>query len=99
MNEILDSSKRRQFETGAINSDYIKLAQLAYDTVLQTMLEGEKQHSPDGWKDNTIRYHLDHANEHLFNFEYKENIAEALIDLEHCLTRLSMIKFLQNKID
>lgn len=74
---------------------YKKLAQLAYDTVLETMQEGEKTHPNNDWQDVSILDHLGHANEHLFNYQHNENISGATIDLEHALTRLTIIKYLE----
>jgi hypothetical protein len=94
MNKILDSGKRRQFETGAINPDYIKLAQLAYDIVLQTMLEGEKQHNPDGWKDIPAWEHLNHTMQHLTASAMRDKTED---HIAHALTRCAMIKYLEQE--
>jgi hypothetical protein len=87
------------FIGGNMNADYIKLAQIAYDTVLQTMIEGEKVHGADGWKDETILCNVEHAKIHitdylamlLFGRKLKED------DIAHAMTRCAMIKYLENR--
>lgn len=43
-----------------VNPLYIELAQIAFDTVLQTMIDGEKKHG-DEWLNKSIDYHKQHA--------------------------------------
>jgi len=75
-----------------MNPDYIKLAQIAYDTVLQTMLEGEKKHGTGGWKNKSLAYHKFHISEHadyaLCGDTKEDHIA-------HAMTRCAMIKYLE----
>ncbi|MFA5307754.1 MAG: hypothetical protein WC365_09955 [Candidatus Babeliales bacterium] len=79
----------------AISPLYIKLAQIAYDAVLQTMQEGEKEHGPDEWKDKSILYHKTHALEHAELAYPGYNNDEDHI--AHAMTRCAMIKFLEDK--
>ena len=79
----------------AISPLYIKLAQIAYDAVLQTMIEGEKQHGPDEWKDKSILYHKTHALEHAELAYPGYNNDEDHI--AHCMARCAMIKFLEGE--
>lgn len=74
------------------NPDYIKLAQIAYDTVIQTMQEGEKSHPNDDWQNVDIMEHFRHALDHLANWELDENDED---HLAHAITRLAMIKYLE----
>lgn len=80
-----------------INPDYVKLAQIAYDTVLRTMQEGEKDHGKDEWKKLPVAAHLDHADTHI----QFQKIDYALRDKEdhiaHALTRCAMIKYLETR--
>jgi hypothetical protein len=76
---------------------YHELAQIAYDTVIQTMLEGEATHPDkpiDGWKHQPIEFHKLHAYQHA-ELAYTGNGKED--DIAHCLTRCAMIKFLEGK--
>jgi hypothetical protein len=77
-----------------INPDYLKLAQIAYDTVLRTMQEGEKTHPSDEWQEVSISGHTAHVADHLVKW------SKGFTDephLEHLITRCAMIKFLDNK--
>lgn len=76
-----------------MNPLYTKLAQIAYNTVLQTMMEGEKKHGANGWKEKDVDYHFAHALEHLANWELQENEED---NLAHAITRLTMIKYLED---
>ena len=75
-----------------INPDYIKLAQIAYDTVLQTLMEGEKEHGPDSWKSIPSLEHKLHTADHFLK-RAQSDIAEDHI--AHALTRCAMIKYLE----
>lgn len=77
-----------------MNADYIKLAQIAYDTVLQTMIEGEKEHGTDGWKKQKIPVHGTHAIDHIYFHSTGRNEED---HIAHCLTRCAMIKYLENR--
>lgn len=78
-----------------MNPDYIKLAQIAYDTVLQTMIEGEKEHGVDGWKEKAIEYHKRHAYEHAE--KAYTGVLSKEDDVGHCMTRCAQIKYLENR--
>jgi len=75
-----------------INPDYIKLAKIAYDTVLQAMLEGEREHGPDSWKEQCITCHMRHAEDHIehaiLGYSDENHIA-------HAMARCAMIKYLE----
>lgn len=77
-----------------MNPEYIKLAQIAYDTVLATMLEGEVTHPGNEWKDVAADDHTQHAADHIENalvaMEY--NWVQSEDHIGHALTRLAMIK-------
>jgi hypothetical protein len=75
-----------------MNPIYHKLAQIAYDTVIQTMQEGEKSHPNDDWQNVDIMEHFRHAIDHLASWELEENDED---HLAHAITRLAMIKFLE----
>lgn len=75
-----------------MNPDYIKLAQIAYDTVLQTMIEGEKTHPVNDWQGISIADHTAHAADHLV--KWSKGFTDEL-HLEHLITRLTMIKCLE----
>ena len=76
----------------SINPDYLKLAQIAFDTVLQTMLEGEKEHGPDEWKSIPSLEHKLHTADHFLK-RTQSDIAEDHI--AHAMTRCAMIKYLE----
>ncbi len=76
------------------NPDYVKLAQIAYDTVLKVMQEGEKKHGVDGWKDKSIDYHKLRAFHHT-NSAIEFNTGDD--DIAHALTRCTMIKYLETR--
>jgi len=78
-----------------MNPIYIKLAKIAYDTVLQTMQEGEQTHG-DEWLTKSIDYHKEHALQHsvLNHFgDVSEN------HTNNGMTRLAMIKYLEANHD
>jgi len=77
-----------------MNPDYIKLAKIAYDTVLQTMIEGEKEHGTDGWKDTQTGEHFKHADNHLFLYLKGDSSED---HIAHAMTRCAMIKYLENR--
>lgn len=76
-----------------INPDYIKLAQIAYDTVLRTMIEGEQKHGTDGWKSKSVIYHKTHALQHAELAYTGYNNDED--HTAHAMTRCAMIKYLE----
>jgi hypothetical protein len=80
-----------------INPDYLKLAQIAYDTVLQTMLEGEKEHGADSWKNVNIDAHIEHALGHLEDYINKASFGIITPEdhIAHTMTRCAMIKYLE----
>jgi hypothetical protein len=73
-----------------MNPDYEKLAQIAHDTVLQTMLEGEKDHPADEWKKLTIKDHIDHIMRHTYNYFTGKQGED---DIGHMMARGAMIKY------
>ena len=77
-----------------MNSDYKKLAQIAYDTVLQTMMEGEKTHTADEWKQITIGGHSYCALRHIDEFNKGDKSED---HIAHALTRCAMIKYLEDE--
>jgi hypothetical protein len=74
-----------------INPDYLKLAQIAYDTVLQTMLEGEAEHGEE-WKGKSIEYHKEHALRHA-ELNYTGDTFEN--HTNNGMTRDAIIKYLE----
>jgi len=75
-----------------MNHEYEKLAKIAYDTVLATMLEGEKQHPGNEWQTVDINTHLAHEAMHCVKYvegDTSEN------HIAHALTRLAIIKEMQ----
>ncbi len=79
-----------------INPEYRRLAQIAYDTVLQTMIEGEKTHPDNEWKDRSVKYHKEHAFIHAGNAHLEPNKTDE-DNIACCMTRCAMIKFLEDK--
>lgn len=77
-----------------MNPIYHKLAQLAYGTVLQTMIEGEKTHPDNDWQNVDIMEHFRHAIDHLASWELEENDED---HLAHAITRLAIIKYLEGE--
>jgi len=76
----------------SINPDYLKLAQIAYNTVLQTMIEGEKEHG-DEWKSKSISYHKRHALEHAE--KAYTGVPSKEDDVGNGMTRDAIIKYLE----
>lgn len=74
-----------------MNADYIKLAQIAYGTVLQTMIDGEKEHGADGWKVLSVADHAEHIKAHIG----KHRMDKSEDHIAHALTRCAMIKYLE----
>jgi hypothetical protein len=77
-----------------MNPIYHKLAQLAYGTVLQTMVDGEKTHPDNDWQNVDIMEHFRHAIDHLASWELEENDED---HLAHAITRLAIIKYLEGE--
>jgi hypothetical protein len=75
-----------------INPEYLKLAQIAFDAVLQTMMEGEKVHGADKWKGVSKHDHKIRAGVHIMksisHFETDNDIA-------HAMTRCAMVKYME----
>jgi hypothetical protein len=76
-----------------INPDYIKLAEIAFNAVLQTMMDGEKKHGANEWKKQSMLEHKMHIAEHF----YKINSDTSEDHIAHAMTRLAMIKYLEGK--
>ena len=72
-----------------INPEYIKLAKIAYDTVIATMQEGEKTHPEQGWQ---TADHIDHIMQHAY-LHHNGDTSEDHIG--HALMRCAMIKAMQ----
>lgn len=77
-----------------MNPIYHKLAQIAYGTVLQTMVDGEKTHPDNDWQNVDIMEHFRHALDHLASWELEENDED---HLAHAITRLAIIKYLEGE--
>jgi hypothetical protein len=77
-----------------MNPDYEKLGEIAKQTVIQTILEGEKEHGADGWKKLSIKEHDDHAMRHIFFHGQGRNDED---HIAHAMTRCAMIKFLEQE--
>jgi hypothetical protein len=79
-----------------MNPDYEKLGEIAKQTVIQTMFEGEKSHLDGYWKGlNKVeqsRRIEDHARLARCNNIEEDHIA-------HAMTRCAMIKFLEVEHD
>ena len=73
-----------------VNPLYIKLAQIAFDTVLQTMQDGEAKHG-DEWLSKSIDYHKLHALQHA-ELNYVGDKSDK--HTNNGLTRNAMIKYL-----
>lgn len=76
-----------------MNPIYIKLAQIAFDAVLRTMMEGEKEHG-DEWLHKSIDYHKQHALAHA-ELNYVGDTSEN--HTNNGLTRDAMILYLESK--
>jgi len=76
-----------------MNPGYIKLAQIAYNTVIQTMLDGEESHG-DEWKYKDLNYHKRHAMQHAENAYAGRNKED---EIGHMITRGAMVKYLEQK--
>lgn len=77
-----------------INPDYLKLAQIAHDTVLQTMIDGEKEHGTDGWKEVCTSTHSCHMSIHGSKYCRDDKSED---HIAHAMTRCAMIKYLENR--
>ncbi len=75
-----------------MDPEHIKLAQIAHDTVLRTMQEGEQTHPGNEWQQQPEIYHLIHATTHIASAGLKDTSED---HIGHALTRLAMIKYLQ----
>jgi hypothetical protein len=75
-----------------INPDYIKLAQIGYDMILQTLIDGEKVHGADEWKELSIYEHGIHATQHIMDHSMGYTAED---HIAHAMTRCAMIKYLE----
>ena len=69
--------------------EYIKLAQIAFDTVLATMLEGEKTHPEQDWQ---TANHIDRIMQHAYKYHNGDTAED---HIGHALTRCAMVKAIQ----
>jgi hypothetical protein len=76
------------------NPDYEKLAQIAHDTVLRVMLDGEKDHPTDEWKGLTVKEHIDHIMRHVYDYFTGKQGED---DIGHTMTRCAMIKYQESR--
>jgi hypothetical protein len=72
---------------------YEELGEIAKQTVIRTMIEGEKEHGVDGWKHKSVEYHKQHALEHAEKAYSCVPTKED--DVGHCMTRCAQIKYLE----
>lgn len=77
-----------------INPDYLTIAQIAYDTVLQTMIEGELKHGVSDWKSRSADHHKRRALKHAEK-AYSGDQSDKHVG--NCLTRCAMIKYLETR--
>jgi hypothetical protein len=70
-----------------MNPLYLKLAQIAYDKVIETMLSGEKDHTGNEWINKSAGYHKLHAYQHAESAYIGSSKED---DTGHCLTRCAM---------
>jgi hypothetical protein len=75
-----------------MNPLYKELAQIAYDTVLQTMVDGEKTHPDNDWQKSGVWAHRIHAQAHLNSVDNGDTSED---HIAHALTRCAMIKYLE----
>jgi hypothetical protein len=75
-----------------MNPIYHKLAQIAYDTVLQTMVDGEKTHPDDDWQEVDVYQHASRAWLHINDYYIGDTTEE---HIAHALTRCAIIKYLE----
>jgi hypothetical protein len=82
-----------------MNPDYEKLGEIAKQAVIQTMIEGEKEHGVDEWKSVSIDDHIDHAFDHIEDYGSKMALGISTPEdhIAHCMTRCAMIKFLEDE--
>ena len=64
--------------------NYKQLSQLAYDTVLKTMLEGTKTHPDDDYMHRPFLEDYNHTKEHIRKYSLNVDTVE----LEHAMTRI-----------
>ncbi len=77
-----------------VNPIYIELAQIAFDEVIQTMLEGEATHPDkpiDGWKSVSVEEHLRHIKDHIDKLIAGDKTED---HAGHTSARLAMIEYL-----
>jgi hypothetical protein len=77
-----------------INPDYLKLAQIGFDYILQTMIEGEKTHPDNEWKEKASVQHWVHAKIHMSNYKQGDKSED---HIACCMARCAMIKFLEGE--
>ena len=66
-----------------MSKEYRRIADVAFYTVMKTMVEGEKQHPDNPYRHKPLLDDIEHAIVHLKRYKKKNDVE----DLEHALTR------------
>ncbi len=75
-----------------MNPTYEQLGELAKQTVIRVMQEGEAAHPANDWQDKPAGEHFRHADKHMFMYLQGDASED---HIAHALTRLAMIKYLE----
>lgn len=73
--------------------EWSDLPTLAYDTVLAILVEGEGQHKPGSWKQQSVTEHISRARTHMYLFESGDDYEPHLMN---AICRLTMALSLSN---
>jgi hypothetical protein len=71
-----------------MNPEYERLGELAKQTVIRTMQEGEQTHPGQEWLKIPTSEHYIHAQHHMTDWYYKDTSED---HIGHAITRLVMI--------
>ena len=91
---VCEQTSCEKYKAYKAMSPYEELGEIAKQTVIRTMMEGEATHPDkpvDGWKDFESYDHALHAVTHIMSFTVGLNGED---DIAHALTRCAMIKYL-----
>ena len=88
---VCEQATCEKYKAHKTMSLYEELGEIAKQTVIRTMIDGEKEHG-DEWKYKDIGYHKRHAMQHAEK-AYTGDTSEKHVG--NCMTRCAMIKYLE----
>ncbi len=79
-------------QNGVKHLDYNEIAELAFDSVLHTLVKNDGKHG-DSWKARADHDDVEHATDHLIAYLTTDDME----DLDHAMTRIALMKARRKK--